>query len=409
MVLRMWAGGFVAAWVAGAQAWGAPAVDAVAAVRAASLYPISLEGGRLGGPAAQFLRGATEHAQYVLAGENHHDYYTPLFDLALFAMLHDAHGVDHVAVEQDPLAIEEVEKPGMRGDAAAVGRMQREFRATLGFASDQDLIFLAGVQKTSGAADPLWGLEQTQSPVMALEDLLALAPDPRSRAATADLLAAARAKGGRMGFIDFLALDATTLPRLQALQAAFHAPAGSRADTLLTGLVKSAEIYSYYRRGAAGEPVGLYNNTVREAWLKQNFITRARAAQADGKLRVLFKFGANHMVAGLNPVGAFSLGNFLHELAIWNGQSAYGIEILTFGAYTDPADVPELKPLLPPGQATPVLIDLRPFRPIAKAVLAQVAPELRGALRAQIFGYDAIAFFPRSRRATWTMTGFAPP
>jgi hypothetical protein len=402
--MRVWLG-LVGVWLIAGQAGAVPARDNVAGVVAANTYPMSIDGARLGGPAAQFLTKATADAQFVLAGENHHDYFTPLFDLALFHMLHDAHGYDHVAVEQDPLAIEQIEQPGLRGDAAAMGRMLRDYRVTLGFASDQDLAFLAGVEKTT----PVWGLEQTQSPVYALEELRRLAPDGRTRADSDALLQAARAKAGRIGFVDFLALDASTYPRLQALAAEFHASRGSRAEAILTGLVKSAEIYSYYRRGGAGEPVGLYNNTVREAWLKQGFSARTRAAQADGRLRVLFKFGENHMIDGLNPVGAFSLGSFLHELAIWNGQSAYGIEVITLGAYTKAADLAALRPILPPGQTTPVVIDLRPFRPIAKAVLAQVSEADRATLRAHIFGFDAIAFFPNSRKATWSLTGFAPP
>jgi hypothetical protein len=394
--------------------WHIAAADQDAArareVLAANAYPIDLSGGVLKGQAAAFLTAATQDAQFVLAGENHHDHFTPLFDLALFRLLHASHGFDHVVVEQDPLAIEAMLQPGLRGNAAAMGASLRDFRSVLGFASDEDLQFLAGVAAAEPALpDQIWGIEQTQSPVLALDILVKLAPDAHIRADAARLRDAAGADRSRVGFITFMEADPATLPRLRALQAEFHAEAGSRADTVLTALVKSAEIYSYYRRSAAGEKVGLYNNTVREQWLKEGFIRKTRAAQPDGGLKALFKFGANHMVGGLNRVGSMSLGNFLHEFAIWNGKTAFGIEIVTFGSYTDPADVAYLKPVLPEGRSTPVLIDLRALRPYYKGMAATLAPEERAALRAELFGYEAIAFFPASRKASWAMTGFAPP
>jgi hypothetical protein len=387
----------------------APAPDPTRAVLAANAYPITLRNGDLAGPAARFLAAATATAQFVLAGENHHDFATPLFDLAVFRLLHAEHGFDHAVVEQDPIAIERVLTPALHGNAPAIAHELRGFETVLGFASDQDLAFLAGVSNTPSVTDPLWGIEQIQSPILALSILQPLAPDARSRADTIRLLDAARAHRSRLGFIDFLVSDPTTYPRLQALQREFHAPPGSRADTVLTALVKSAEIYSYYRRAHAGEPVGLYNNTVREAWLKQGFIRDTKAVQPDGRLKAFFKFGGNHMIRGLNQVGSFSLGTFLHEFAIWNGGTAFGIEIVTLGAYTAPADITALQPLLPPGQTTPVLIDLRPLRPYAQTLLAQVKPEDRAMLRAHLFGYDAIAFFPNSKKATWARTGFPAP
>jgi hypothetical protein len=387
----------------------APAAPAQGAGLAANTYALVLQDGGLSGPAADFLATATANAQFVLAGETHHDFTTPLFDLALFRLLHARRGFDHAVVEQDPLAVEAIQQPGLRGDAAAIGRFVRDYHTVLGFASDQDLAFLAGVDAASPRDDAIWGLEQTQSPVRALEILRKLAPDAATRAETGKLLADASGHLSRLGFVEFMALDATTLPRLQALQAAFHAAPGSRADTVLTALVKSAEIYSYYRRAQAGEPVGLYNNTVREAWLKDGFIRRTRAAEPDGRLKALFKFGGNHMINGLNTTGSFSLSDFLHEFAIWNGQTAYGIDVVTLGAYAAPADLAPLKPVLPEGQTSPVLIDLAALRPYAKTLLAQVSPGDRPRLRAELFGYEAIAFFPQSRKATWSLTGFAAP
>ena len=82
----------------------------------------------------------------------------------------------------------------------------------------------------------------------------------------------------RRDYAKFLHDDPATQGRLEALQRAFGAPPGNRADFLLFGLVKSAEIFGYDRRAGAGEWVGLFNNTVREAQFKRNFMIQYREA-----------------------------------------------------------------------------------------------------------------------------------
>ena len=112
--------------------------------------------------------------------------------------------------------------------------------------------------------------------------------------------------------------------------------------------------------------MGLYNNTVRESWLKARFMRHYRAEAADGRpLKALFKFGDTHMVHGLDEVSAFPIGNFAHEFAISNGMEAYSIQVVPNGDYAKESDLPNwLRTLMPevlPKEA--VIIDLRALRP----------------------------------------------
>ena len=372
-------------------------------------HEFSFAGGELSGPGAAFLRQATARSQFVLVGESHFDHDTPQFAGALFHMLQREHGFDHLVVEQDGVGIEDTLAPGVRGDPQAIANLAKRYPTLLGFASDQDLELLADVAARVKGPHPVWGVEQTQGAARYLEELDRLAPTPALKAMIAPLLAEARRYDTRETLGKFLAEDRTTLGRLQALQAAFKAPPGSRADLLLTGLVTSAEIYSYYMRAQAGEPVGLLNNTVRETWLKGGFVQRYRAQAPPGQpLKAMFKFGGEHMIRGLDSVSAFPIGNFAHEFAISNGMEAYGVLVVPTGDYAKITDYPAYeRGLFPKTEPTkPVLIDLRALRNDQKFFRAKVAAEDQWLFRALINGYDSIVILPNSRQATFDRTGF---
>jgi hypothetical protein len=387
----------------------APAAPDLEALIAGATHELSFTGGELSGPGAAFLNQATARSQFVLIGESHFDHDTPQFAQALFHMLQREHGFDHLVVEQDGVGIEDALAPGVRGDPQAIANLARRYPTLLGFASDQDLELLADVGARTKGPHPIWGVEQAQGAVRYLEELDRLAPTPAVRALIAPLLAEARRDDARATLGKFLAEDRTTLSHLQAVQAAFKAEPGSRADTLLTALVKSAEIYSYYVRAVSGEPTGLLNNTVRESWLKAGFVQRYRAeASSDRPLKAMFKFGGEHMFRGLDPVSAFPIGNFAHEFAIANGMEAYGVLVVPTGTYAKLGDYPAYERLLlPKGEPTrPVVVDLRSLRNYQRFFRAKVAVEDQWLFRALINGYDAIVILPNSRRATFERTGF---
>lgn len=386
-----------------------PAEPDLKALVQGATYGIGFADGRLSGPGAVFLDKVTDNSQFVLIGESHFEHDTPLFADALFRMMEQDHGFHHLVVEQDGIGIEDILKPGVRGNLEATAAVAKAHPTLIGFASDQDLAFLADVAAREHGPSPIWGLEQVQGAARYLEELDAKAPTAQVKALIAPLLAEARKGDTRTTLGDFLAADATTLPRLEALKAAYKAPPGSRADDMLTGLVKSAEIYSYYRRADVGEPVGLFNNTVRESWLKARFMRHYRAEATDRKpIKAVFKFGDTHMVHGLDEVSAFPIGNFAHEFAISNGMDAYSIDVVPTGAYNKESDIPHwmriLMPDVLPNQ--PVIIDLRALRPYQRYFRLKLPPEEQWDFRRQVNGYDAIVILPNARMADFKLTGF---
>jgi hypothetical protein len=380
-------------------------------------YPFAWSARELTGPGADHLRAAVRHAQFVLIGEPHNDRDTPLFARALYAMLRRENGFTHLVVEQDPLGIELTLAPGRRGDAAAIGHALQAWPTLLGFASDQDLALLADAGAQIAGPDAIWGLEQAQSPVRYLQELVGLAPVGPIRSDADRLLGRARAEDrSRADFGKFLAYDRQSLPDLRHLAGLWAPAPDTRARTLLDGLVKSAEIYDDYVRAEIDRDPALHyqNGTVREAWLKAQFTRDYRAAGAASgpPPRALFKFGDNHIRRGVGSTGAWTLGTFAADLATFDSLDCYGILVVAIGG--DVADwqhVPaELRPLLPtarPGGA--VLIDLAALRPHAGTVVEAGPAATRDAVRATLFGFDAIVVLPNSAPATWRLTGFGAP
>ena len=382
-------------------------------MRAPATYPLTWSEHDLSGPGADHLREALQRVQFVLVGEEHNDRDTPLFTRALYEVLHREDGFSHLIVEQDPLGIELTLASGQRGSAAAIGAKLRTWPTLLGFASDQDLAFLADAGTVTNGPDAIWGVEQAQSPVRYLEELATFAPPGEVRTTVDRLLARAREEEPtRADFAKFLGYDRRTLPDLRRLAANWIPPEGSRPQALLDGLLKSAQIYDdYVRAHAEHDPAFTYlNGTVREALLKAQFIRRYRVA--GGMPRALFKFGDNHMRRGLGSTGAWTLGTFAANLATFDGMDVCGILIVPIGS-----DVPDwrhlpaaLAPLLPPERPPgSVLIDLGALRPRAETYVRAAPAEAQEATRAVLFGFDAIVVLPYSAPATWKLTGFSPP
>jgi len=372
-------------------------------------HAFSYADGALSGDGATFLKAATAESQFVLFGESHYRREVPIFAGALFRMLREAHGFHHLVVEQDALAIEEALKPGVRGDAVAIAKVAARYPNLYEFGSDQDLGLLAEVGRLEPGPAAICGVEQATGPVRYLDELATLAKDEVARVEVASLRALALKMDAEPKYsVNFLARDPEVLPRLERLRAGFGATPGSRADELLLALAKSAEIFGYYRRAEAGEPVGLYNNTVREAWMKRQFIAcYRRASTAEALPKMLFKFGENHLYRGKNPTQAYPIGNFAHEFAIWNGSRAYGISVLSLAGESPYQHVPAwlrvLLPVEPP--AVPTVIDLEGMRPRQRALRELVKVEEQWMFRDFINGFDALVILPNDRAADMSLSG----
>jgi len=372
-------------------------------------YVFSYSKQELKGEAANFLVKATASSQFVLLGEQHMDHEIPIFAGALFRMLHQHHGFGTLVVEQDPIAIEDALAPDRRGNAERLAAYSAKYPTLFEFDTDEDLSLLADVSSMIPGPDAIWGAEQATSSARALEELISLTANDDSKSLTQKMYALARDSENTPGFEDNWLIQSDTEKQIESLIQVFDPTPKSRADRLLTGLKKSAEIYGYYIRAEGGDWVGLYNNTVREALIKELFLERYHAASQDGSLpKALFKYGNYHLYHGKSPTHAYPIGNLAHEFAIVNGMEAYGIAVYAQGEnYQTLDDLPDwMKPLLPAQQPTvPTLIDLRALRPYQRLFRIQVADIEQWKLRDLINGYDAIVLLPGSRPAQRLLGG----
>ena len=221
--------------------------------------------------------------------------------------------------------------PERRGNVKAVAELSRRYPTFFEFSSDQDLSFIA--RACSLGRGPDAGLGSRAGP--RIRALSGGARRPRSECG-------GQAPGGARSWRKCArsrrhegttpsSCTTTRGPRggSKRCSARLARRPEVAPDFLLFGLVKSAEIFGYDRRAGAGEWVGLFNNTVREAQFKRNFMIRYRDALKEGPApRMLFKFGSWHMYHGRSPGGAFTIGNLAHELAISAGLDAYGVLLL---------------------------------------------------------------------------------
>jgi hypothetical protein len=371
-------------------------------------HVFSFDGGALSGPGWDVMKRETANSQYVLLGEGHDDKLTPIFAESVYRTLHRTYGFDRVALEQDPVAMELACAPERRGDPKAVAALAKRYPTLFEFASDQDLTFIANACAIGRAPNPVWGLEQALGSERYLEELEALAPSPAVKTMVSSVLADVRlVEKSRKDYSKFLHDDPQTQARLEALRSAFAAKPSSRAEFLLRGLVRSAEIFGYDRRAGQGEFVGLFNNTEREVEFKFHFRRQyGEAMKQGGPPKVLFKFGSWHMYRGRSPGTAFTIANHVHELAIFNGKDAYGILILP--GETNWADLEAwLKPILPEVRpAQPTLIDLRALRGVQRLFRNLVEKADQGQIRDLMNAFDAIVILPDGPPASWALTGF---
>jgi hypothetical protein len=74
-------------------------------------------------------------------------------------------------------------------------------------------------------------------------------------------------------------------------------------------------------------PASNLSNRMREDYMKRNFLAHWRAA---GKTppRVVMKFGAYHLTAGLSPTYTPALGGFVNALALMEGKKTFSVMIV---------------------------------------------------------------------------------
>lgn len=366
---------------------------------AASRLSVDVVDGRLSGPGAAFLLARGRSAQFVLVGEEHGVATIADTISALFKDLNGA-GYRHLAIEVDPWMAGKVEALLRSGGTKALA----EFLAGEGhgvsvpfYNWSSEAALAEAMVKANRDAPVLWGLDQVfiGAAAVLFDDVATGAKSAEARA-----LAAALAKEAK-GNMEFLAkVDPA---RLQALRAALE---GDRQlARLLDDMMLSARIYQPFTGGQGLS--GYAANLERENLMKRTFLARLKEAEARGPSpKVLFKFGANHMMRGLSTTHVPALGNFVSDYALSRGQETFHLLVLC-GPGTKAGDFsgneapcgfsieesfPDLAAHIDP--LKPTLFDLKPWKDKWRrwAHLSADVKEL-------LWAYDAVLFVPNGKPA----------
>ena len=371
----------------------------------ANRHPIALEGDALSGPGARLLLDAARDAQFFMIGESHNGADTPRFTAALFDALR-AHDYRYYAVEYGPVLGRLLSRPGVRGNEDATLALGRRYPHAFQFWTDQELIAMASIGKTSRAkSDAIWGLDNEWGALHALERLDSIAPTPAARARVRALISKARAvetqrpTGGDLPRF----ISAADSAEFDALRTAFSPRRGSEGAFLIDALETSNRVYLHNRAASDGALTGWRSNAERERYMKDNFMANYRAAVRAGDTlpRVLLKFGSVHAGNWLSSTNVHTIGSFVHEFAIANGGDAFHMVAWLVnepGTYWTLTESPEYLPLAQVGSTKSwTIVDLRPLRPFTHAGRL---PSMTREMRTLVFAYDAVLLIGSGTRGT---------
>jgi hypothetical protein len=363
--------------------------EKLAAEFRAHSYPILMNGTRLEGQGAEFLKGKVSNSQFVLLGEEHNVKQIPEFTSDLFLMLHECCGFNHLALENDPISAQMASSPPLRGNAARISEYATKYPNAFTFATRQELQLIADAGRVATTrTDPVWGLDQSFGVLHALNALSTL-PGVNGKSSTLRELKEQAEKLDSERFTeDRHYMEMVKVSDLEKLKQELAPKPGSEGDFILSNLVSSSRIYTNYHNAHSGYASAFE----REEQMKKLFLRGYRNAQKNGETqpKVLLKLGHWHIFRGMGPSALQTLGDFVTEFATSNDQQAFSIALFIHGSPNKWREVGEWKGMRPFGMAASsehwTLID---FRPIREAAFAHEFGPLSPTMMRYIFGFDA--------------------
>jgi len=278
----------------------------------ASPVAMGLDGARLSGDGGAWLTAQAATADILLIGEMH-----GVADIAFTASaLARAQGATVYGAEVGPTAAW-----ALNGLLRAKGTALDEYMAGARRASSfaflnmrEEVVFARTVmQSDNGAKTDMWGLDQefiTSGPLM-LDRLDALARTAMQKQAVTN---------ARNAFAPFFALGKVPPNVFPILKSAF-AQGPVEAKILIEDMALSDQIYA---------APGYVQNAPREELMKRKFLMHWRGAK-DSKGRtpkIVMKFGANHLQAGLSTTMVPALGGLVRNLALMEDKTVFSVLIL---------------------------------------------------------------------------------
>ena len=379
----------------------------------ANTFPIVLDDAAIAGPGADLIWRLAQDAQFVALGEEHNNFHIPAISTAIFAQLHELYGFGYFMTEQDPVMMELMSRPPVRGDIEQINNLARRYPMGVTFNSDQELEMLAAIGGLAGPdMDIIWGCDQAAGVTHTLDQLALEVEGEELRAYVLerrDVAAAAeRARNFKTGHF----ISAADPEWFAELKEVINPEPGSRAAWLLDVLINGNTVFGFYKRGEKGLIPGYYeNNRYREEHLKDLCLDKYRQAERfDEYPKSLMKFGSWHLYQGLSPTRIHTIGDFFANVARFNGFEFLSINFVSLPE--DPAASmqkigyawPFIEHLDP---AEFAVVDLRPFRHYRnRRMLEESAGESWATAHQEdfsrlVYGYDLLFFVGSTKPASF--------
>ena len=310
---------------AGASTPDGTALD-VALIQARS--KLVLKDGALTGSAGDLIRKEIVDSHFVLIGEDHGTAEIPAFSAAVCRVTGPL-GFRSMAIETGAQVTGEVQSWLGRDDRLTrLAAYNKQYPFSLAFYNwreENDL--LEQCNQAAGGSLRLWGLDQELmgSAGFLLHRMEETHPGGGIATALKRLTEADRAayaKAESSGNPNDMYLMAASDRELSDFGQLLAHDGNSEAQAAFAGLLASRSIYAKFNA-----QLGWESNRERARLMKANFRQAYEAAGTSPK--VLFKFGANHMFRGLNPLESSEIGNYVAELA--EGHEWKSLHILIVG------------------------------------------------------------------------------
>ena len=386
--------------------------ERIAAVAAEHRLVVTLKDGTFAGPGWDRLLEEGRAARHVLVGEEHGVAEVPAVVRELFRALQPV-GYRRLAIEVSAPTATVLD--GLARGPDGVGRLAAFFRdhppGVPFYTLREEAELLASARAAVEGAEPvLWGVDyEVMADRYLLDQVRQRAPSGPAREA-ADVLferssAALATVVKNKNPAAFFSFSATP-DVLDELRTAWRDP--DRDSALALEVIgDTLAINQHFIQGRNWE-----SNDARARLNRRQLLRHLDEARARGEdPRVLFKFGANHMIRGRNMTEVFDLGSLVAELATAAGSHAFHLLVIggagTQHAVFNPVELSYgaapaqlavsmgLEPVV--SQALPdgfTLIDLRPLRPLLSFAQGRIAhPELMRI----VHGFDGVLILTGSR------------
>jgi hypothetical protein len=338
-------------------------------------YTFTIEDGEIKGNGLDFLTNEAAHSQFFMVGELHGNKETPAFISALLAPLKQ-HGYNYLALEIGPYSNQRIAGLMEKGGINEIGRFYSEY----GFKEQVPVPFfnMLGeaemLEKAYKSGFRSWGVDQefVFSAPFFFEDIHNRILPQKHKSEQASYTenfesAAKRIKELLWSEDRSRYQEIFSDPDISSflMKSIGH---DSGVDKRILALQETWRIYqdNALRRSYR-------NNNTRIELIKRYFTEQYKEAQKEEKYpKVLVKMGSMHTVYGYTSIGIYDIGNYLRELAIYNGSKSFNIALAGRYYVRDTGEridrlefVPEYEELFKyeeEGDHNWTILDLRPLK-----------------------------------------------